>query len=128
MILNLKHLNKFVEKMDTAHYFALITRNNTFMKFDFADAYYSCNVFPPNRKYLRFSFDRQLYEFTSLPTGLSSAPRFFTKIMKVALAHILEQGNITLSGFLDNNIVINCDSVAEDKKKGNFAAKVFFRN
>ena len=37
-------------------------------------------VFPPHRKYLRYMFENQLYEFTALPSGLSSAPRFLTKI------------------------------------------------
>ena len=89
MILNLKHLNKYIEKkhfkMETLQTtLALITPGCTFMSFDFSDAYYSCSVFYPHRKYLRFMFEGQLYEFTCLPNELSSAPRFFTKIMKVA--------------------------------------------
>ena len=70
------------------------------MSFDCQDAYYSCWVFPPQRKYLRFMFENQLYEFTALPNGLSSAPRFFTKIMKIALAHFGKAGEVTISGYL----------------------------
>ena len=52
MILNLKHLNKYVDKinfkMDTLQTtLALITPGCTFLSFDFSDAYYSCSVFPP---------------------------------------------------------------------------------
>ena len=127
MILNLKHLNKFVEKkhfkMDTLQTtLALVTPGCTFMSFDFSDAYYSCSVFPPHRKYLRFMFEGQLYEFTCLPNGLSTAPRFFTKIMKVALAHLREKGQVTISGYLDDNILVNYGSTELAIKKGIFSA------
>ena len=54
MILNLKHLNKFVEKqhfkMDTLQStLALITPGCIFMSFNFSDPYYSCSVFYPHR-------------------------------------------------------------------------------
>ena len=127
MILNLKHLNKFVDKkhfkMDTLQTtLALVTPGCTFMSFDFSDAYYSCSVFPPHRKYLRFMFEGQLYEFTCLPNGLSTAPRFFTKIMKVALAHLHEKGEVTISGYLDDNIPVNYGSTELAIKKGILSA------
>ena len=107
MILNLKYLNKNVEKihfkMDTLwSTLALVTPGCSFLSFDFSDAYYSCRVFPPHRKFLRFLFEGELYEFTCLPNGLSCAPRFFTKIMRVALAHLrslkLWRDNIRIFG------------------------------
>ena len=130
MILNLKHLNKYIEKrhfkMETLQTtLALITPECTFMSFDFSDAYYSCSVFYPHRKYLRFMFEGQLYEFTCLPNGLSSAPRFFTKIMKVALAHLRESVGVTISGYLDDNIRINYETVALAVKKGACTAEIF---
>ena len=103
MILNLKHLNKFVEKqhfkMDTLQTtLALVTPECTFMSFDFSDAYYSCSVFYPHRKYLRFTFEGQLYEFTCVPNGLTLAPRFFTKIMKVALTYLRQAQGLQCQG------------------------------
>ena len=82
MILNPKHINKFTEKihykMDTLlTTLALVTPGWLFMSFDFSDAYNSCSVFPPQRKYLRFFLEGKLYEYTCLPNGLSSAPRLF---------------------------------------------------
>lgn len=129
MIRNLKHLNQFVEKdhfkMDTLQStLALVTPNCTFMSFDFSDAYYSCSVFPPHRKYLRFMFEGKLYEFTCLPNGLSSAPRFFTKIMKVALAYLREKGGVTISGYLDDNILVNYTTVLDAVRRGAFLAEV----
>ena len=132
MILNLKHLNKFVEKqhfkMDTLQStLALITPGCTFMSFDFSDAYYSCSVFYPHRKYPRFNFEGQLYEFTCLPNGLTSAPRFFTKMMKVALTHLRKAQGVTVSGYLDDNILVNYGSKRDAIKKGAFSAEIFQR-
>jgi hypothetical protein len=40
------------------------------------------------KKYLRFEFNGTLYEFNSLPFGLSTAPYVFTKIMKQVVASL----------------------------------------
>ena len=123
MILNLKHLNKSVEKinfkMDTLMTtLALVTPGCNFLSFDFSDAYYSCSIFPPHRKYLKFTFGGELFEFTCLPNGLSSAPRFFTKIMKVALSHLRSVFGVTISGYLDDNILINNVDLLDTLQKG----------
>jgi hypothetical protein len=80
MILNLKTLNEFVEyhhfKMDTLEtVLNLITPGMYMASIDFTDAYYSLAIAQKHRKYLRFEFDGDLYEFTCLPNGLSSGPR-----------------------------------------------------
>ena len=129
MILNLKHLNKYIEKqhfkMETfLQTLALITPGCRLISFDFSDAYYSCSVFPPHRKYLRFNFEGKLYEFTCLPNGLTSAPRFFTKIMKVAHSHLREKFGMTISGYLDDNILVNYDSLQEARREGEIAAQL----
>ena len=130
LILNLKHLNKFTEKlhfkMDTLlTTLALVTPGCTFMSFDFSDAYYSCSIFPPHRKFLRFSFEGKLCEFTCLPNGLSSAPRFFTKISKVALTQLRKEQGITISGYLDDNILVNYQSAEKATENGSFTAELF---
>ena len=130
MILNLKHLNKYIEKkhfkMETfIKTLALITPECWLISFDFSDAYYSCRIFPPHRKYLRFVFADQLYEFTCLPNGLTSAPRFFTKIMKVAHSHLREKHAMTVSGYLDDNIHVNYGSREEALREGAIAAQFF---
>ena len=92
--------------------------------FDCQDAYYSCSVFPPHTKYLRFIFENQLHKFTALPNGLSSAPRFFTKIMKIALVHLRKAGKVTISGYLDDNIIVNFGDNVLAIKKGVFTADI----
>ncbi len=112
MILNLKHLYKLTEtqhfKMETLlTILAMITPGDTFLSFDFSEAYYSIAFCPLQRKYLRFYFDKELYTFTCLPNGLSSAPRFFTEIMKVALAHLQGEHGVLIACYLDDQLTIN---------------------
>ena len=130
MILNLKHLNPFTEKkhfkMETLlTTLALITPGCTLMSFDFTDAYYACNIFGPHRKYLRFYFEGQLYEFTCLPNGLSCGPRRFTKLMKIALTHLREKHDITISGYLDDNILVNYGDNQMGLEQSKIAATLF---
>ena len=130
MILNLKHLNKYVDKkhfkmktfMTTL---SLVTPGCSFLSFDFADAYYSCSIFPPHRKYFRFKFQGQLSEFTCLPNGLTSAPRFFTKIVKVALTHLRQTYGMTISGYLDDNLLVNYEDFQGASQEGAHAAELF---
>ena len=68
---------------------------------DIKDAYYSLATKACDQNFLCFSWKGQLYHFTCLPNGLSSAPRKFTKIFKVPLAHLHKQGHISL-GYLDD--------------------------
>ena len=101
---------------------ALITPNCTFMSFDSKNAYYSVSIFPPHRKYLRFMFEGDLYEFTCLPNGLSSGPRVFTKLMKVVMTYLRQSHDITISAFLDDNLVINYEDIMVGLEKGRITA------
>ena len=46
-----------------------------------------------------------LYQFTCLAQGLSSAPRLFTKLMKPAFSLLGELGHIS-SGYLDDSFLL----------------------
>ena len=48
----------------------------------------------------KFVWGGQLYEFQSLPMGLTSSPRIFAKIMKPVLASLRQKG-YTNSGYID---------------------------
>ena len=75
---------------------------NCFMaSVDLKDAYYSIPVAKEHRKYLRFIFEGQLYQFTCLPNGLSSCPRKFTKVLKPPLSTLHKLGNISMA-YLDD--------------------------
>ena len=68
---------------------------------DKKDAYYSVPIHPYNQKYLRFSYQGKLYQYTVFPNGLSVCPRKFTKLMKPIFAHIRLQ-NYVISGYIDD--------------------------
>ena len=89
LILNLKNLNQFVQyhhfKMENLKSAITLMSPNCYMaSIDLKDAYYSVSIDTNHRKYLRFIWKNQLFQFTCLPNGLSSAPRIFTKLMKPA--------------------------------------------
>ena len=79
MILNLKKFNEFVEynhlKIDTLDAVIKMMKPSCFMaSVDLQDAYYTVPVHLKHRMYLKFLFNGTLYQYTSLPNGLSSAP------------------------------------------------------
>lgn len=96
-VINLKNLNEFV----TYHHFkqenlSLILKGiqmgSFFTSIDLTDAYLTVPVHESDRKYLKFMWGGKLYAFTCLAFGLASAPRVFTKIMKVVFSHIRRMG------------------------------------
>ena len=102
LILNLKSFNEFVThhhfKMDSLQTIIKLVTPNCFMaSIDMKDAYYSIPIKSEDRKYLRFKWEDQFYEFTCLPNGLSCAPRQFTKILKPPLATLHKQGHISIA-------------------------------
>ena len=68
---------------------------------DLKDAYYSVSIDTNHRKYLRFKWKNQLFQFTCLPNGLSSAPRIFTKLMKPAYSALRCKGFENV-GYIDD--------------------------
>lgn len=110
MILNLKNLNKFIShihfKMDTLQSCVNLMTKNCFMaSLDLTDAYYSVSISPDSQKYLKFQVGSQLYKFITLPNGLSSAPRIFTKLMKPVYSTLRTRGLVS-SGYLDDSFLL----------------------
>ena len=55
-----------------------LVRPGSFMcSIDLTDAYYCVNVKPKHRKYLRFLWKGQLYQYVGIPHGIGSSPRNF---------------------------------------------------
>ena len=54
---------------------------------DLSDAYLHIAIHPNSRKYLRFCRRSQVFQFTSLPFELATAPQVFTMIIKGSEAH-----------------------------------------
>jgi hypothetical protein len=72
---------------------------------DLRDAYYHVPIARECRKYLRFLWQGQLYQYCSLPNGLSSGPRVFTKILKPVFAQIRSMGHCIM-GYIDDTILV----------------------
>ena len=111
LILNLKQLNEHVEyhhfKMEhLSSVLPLVTQNCFLASLDLADAYYSVRVKPSHRKYLQFTFQGNHYRFTCLANGISSAPRTFTKLMKVPLSTLRQQHGLIVTAYLDDLLLI----------------------
>ena len=70
----------------------LMVQNCFMTSIDLSDAYYSVNINESYRKYLRFIWNDKLYQFTCLSNGLTSAPRYFTKLMKPIFSSLRNQG------------------------------------
>ena len=92
-VINLKPLKHFVEY----HHFKmkgltslldLIRPNDYMITMDLKDAYLSVPIHADHSKYLRFEWESELWEFTCLQFGLSSAPRVFTKVMKPVIGKV----------------------------------------
>ena len=106
LILNLKNLNQFVQyhhfKMENLKSAITLMSPNCYMaSIDLKDAYYSVSIDTTHRKYLHFIWKNQLFQFTCLPNGLSSAPRIFTKLMKPAYSTLRCKGFENV-GYIDD--------------------------
>lgn len=80
----------------------LMTPNCWFGSVDLKQAYYSVNL--RDRHLCRFYFDGQLYQFTSLPNGLSEAPRKFTKLMNIIYSALRKMEHINV-GYIDDSLL-----------------------
>ena len=88
-----------MENLESA--ITLMSPNCYMASIDLKDAYYSLSIETNHRKYLRFIWKNQLFQFACLPNGLSSAPRMFTKLMKPAYS-TLRCRSFENAGYIDD--------------------------
>ncbi|KIH69452.1 hypothetical protein ANCDUO_00200 [Ancylostoma duodenale] len=79
----------------------LLERDDFMVKIDMKDAYFAVPIHEQDRGFLAFQYGGDLFWFTALPFGLSSAPYVYTRIMKAAAAALRRQG-IRLLVYLDD--------------------------
>ena len=107
LILNLKGLNASIEyqhfKMESLTCAIQLMKKNCYMaSIDLTDAYYTVPVAVEHRKYLRFFWRNRLFQYTCLPNGLASAPRYFTKLLKPVYSTLRSQGYLNV-GYIDDS-------------------------
>ena len=128
VILNLKmlnvHMDKIHFKMDTfKDVTQLVVQNCFFTSVDFKHAYYSVPVCPEERRWLKFVWQGEHYQFTCLPQGLTSAPRIFTKLLKPVMAHLRTLGIVILC-YIDDCIIM-ADNPSDLKVHTDYAVRLF---
>lgn len=110
LILNLKSLNKYIEtqhfKLEDLRTAIKLVNKNCFMAtLDLKDAYFLVKIHPESRKYLRFMWNKNVYEFNVLPFGLNTAPYIFTKILK-PVAKLLRLSGHVSTIYLDDMLLL----------------------
>ena len=122
-VVNLKPLNEFVEtrhfKMEGIHTLKDFLRPNDWLaKVDLKDGYFTIPIYQSHRKYLRFSVQNNVYEFTCLPFGLTSAPWVFTKILR-PLAALVRELRIRVIFYIDDILVMaESEELLKDQTSG----------
>lgn len=109
-VINLQCLNQHV----TPHQFkmegirvvkGLIQKGDWMVKLDLKDAYLPVPIHPHHRKLLRFKWEDQLWQFSSLPFVLSSVPYVFTKLLKPVGAVLRKLGSRCVL-YLDDMLIM----------------------
>ena len=108
-ILDLSALNKFLSvktfKMETPETIRISLQQGEWVtSLDFSDAYFHIPVHVQSRKYLRFHFQNQSYQFRALPFGLSTAPMEFTCVVKEVKLMAQSRG-IRIHQYLDDWLI-----------------------
>ncbi len=67
-----------------------------------SEAFYSLPLRAQDRKYVRFWYSGQKYQFTALVMGLACSPRVFSKVLKTVFAVLRRNGHIS-TAYIDDS-------------------------
>ncbi|KAI2664621.1 Transposon Ty3-G Gag-Pol polyprotein [Labeo rohita] len=84
---------------------SVIRSEDWFVTIDLKDAYFHVSILPQHRKFLRFAFRGEAYQYRVLPFGLALSPRTFTKCVDAALAPLRLQG-IRILNYIDDWLIL----------------------
>ena len=87
----------------------LLQEQDFLCRLDLKDAYLMVPICLYHRRFLRFRWEDQVYQFTCLPFGLSTAPRTFTKVLKPVVTAMHARGT-RLVVYLDDFLLMNQSS------------------
>ena len=71
---------------------------------DLKDAYLTIPINSEYKKFLKFQYKNRIFQFTTLPFGLSSSPYIFTKVMKPVI-NFIRQAGIKSIVYLDDFLI-----------------------
>lgn len=112
LILDLSQFNtEFVEyqhfKMTNLKMALDLVRPDMFLtSIDLSDAYFTVPIHEECRKYLKFRWKGQLFQFAALPNGLACAPRLFTKLMNPVFTFFRKKGWSCFQ-YIDDSIIMD---------------------
>ena len=119
-VIDLSTLNLFVDvshfRMETIQSVLLSDRYGDWMaSIDLKETYLQVPVHPESRPFLRFVAHGQVYQFTALCFGFSTAPQVFSRVMAPVSA-ILHSWGIRMRRYLDDWLVqsSSCESLLQD--------------
>ena len=109
-VLDVSKLNKFVTKtkfsMETAQTVReAIGREDWMVTLDMKDAYFHIPIHPLSRRYLRFTFHGQVYQFKAMCFGLSTAPQVFTRVI-APVSKIVHLAGFRIILYLDDWLIL----------------------
>ena len=111
-ILNLKAFNTFVHRgtfrfkmLKVTTLLAMVQPGDWLASVDLKDAFQHVPVAECHRKYFRFRFRGECYQYTRLPFGYTLSPKTFSRCLKAALVVLMRRG-IRLAWYLDDLLVM----------------------
>ncbi len=109
-IIDLRPLNRAIKRfqfkmLTIKQIVSQIRSEDWFVTIDLKGAYFHVSILPQHRKFLRFAFGGEAYQYRVLPFGLSLSPRTFTKCVDAALAPLRHQG-IHILNYIDNWLIL----------------------
>lgn len=113
-VIDLSALNKFIRaprfRMETAKNLRnAIEVGDWAVSLDLSDAYLHVPMHPASRRYLRFAFQGNVYQFRALPFGLNLSPWVFTRLMDAVMAKARQASLSPSSNYLDDLLLRNQD-------------------
>ncbi|XDV25867.1 hypothetical protein PO909_029703 [Leuciscus waleckii] len=82
-----------------------IKQNDWFTSVDLKDAFFHISIYPPHRKYLRFTYQGICYEFTVLPFGRNLSLRTFCLCAEAGVAPLRLSG-LRIRTYIDDWLII----------------------
>ena len=86
-----------------------------YSKLDLSNCFLSFPLHPSVYPHFVFSFEDQLYQFTRMPFGLSSAPRICTELLSVVAYYLGFAGVEELVRYLDDFLLIDITAAASSR-------------
>ena len=118
-----RHVRKIHFKMEGLHTVReLLVKNDWFTKIDLSDAYLTLPVHRKSRRFLAFRWKGKTYVWKTLPFGLTSAPRVFSKVMRTVMKYLRARG-IRIVQYLDDMLILNTTKRGA-KRDGRFVASL----